>query len=174
MKLDELTEVISPPSAPVDAGGSWASVEANLGTSLPSDYKAYVEAYGTGCLDDFIWVFNAFSKNLNLNLLARCEASLRALKELQSRHASEVSYPLFPAAGGLLPWGATDNGDVLYWLTEGQPDEWSIVVNAARDPRTERYPTSMSIFLAKILKREIVSHILPDDFPGDEHSFAVS
>lgn len=174
MSLVELTAIVPPPSTPVDSGGSWASVEAKLGTGLPGDYKAYIEAFGTGCLDDFIWVFNPFSRNPNLNLLTRSEAALRALKELQSQHADEVSYPLFPAAGGLLPWGATDNGDVLYWLTMGQPDEWSVVVNAARDPRTEQHPAGMSVFLAKILKGAIVSRIFPDDFPGDEHLFVVS
>lgn len=30
--------------------------------------------------------------------------------------------------GGLLPWGATSNGDLLCWLTDGDPDTWPTVV----------------------------------------------
>ncbi len=174
MSIEMLTAIVLPPSVPVDSGGSWASVEAKLGTRLPSDYRAYIETFGSGCLDDFIWVFNPFSTNPNLNLHARSEAALQALRELQSQHASEVSYPLFPAVAGLLPWGATDNGDVLYWLTMGPPDEWDVVVNAARDARTERYAAGMTAFLAKILEGEATSRIFPTDFPSSDHSFVMS
>ena len=35
---------------------------------------------------------------------------------------------------GLLPWGYTDNCDELYWLTDGEPDGWKIVVHESRAP----------------------------------------
>ena len=141
---------------------------------MPLDYKGYINAFGTGCLDDFIWVLNPFSSNRYLSLFSQGEAALQALRELQSDFGFEVPHPLFPEPGGLLPWGTTDNGDVLYWLTEGRPDDWPVVANAARGPEVERYAMGMSAFLAKVLTREIVSGILPDDFPGEEHSFRVS
>lgn len=36
-------------------------------------------------------------------------------------------YPFYPEPGGLLPWAGTDNGDRVCWLTEGQPDGWTVV-----------------------------------------------
>ena len=41
-------------------------------------------------------------------------------------------YDSYPASGGLLPWAYTENGDELYWLTNGHPDEWGIVVYESR------------------------------------------
>lgn len=173
VSLSRLLQVVSPPIRPVEAGegNDWAAIEEKLGTGLPTDYKAYIRTFGTGCLDGFIWVFNPFSANPNLNLFHRIEASLQALRQLRAQDASEVSYPLFPEAGGLLPWGATDNGDGLSWLTMGKPDEWSIVVNAARDPRTEHYTSGMADSLAQLLVGAAVSRIFPDDFRDSEHTF---
>jgi hypothetical protein len=133
---------------------------------------AYIDAYGTGCLDDFIWVLNPFSANSNLNLLTRGEAALSTLRELHASGIRKVPYPIHPAAGGLLPWGITDNGNVLYWLTTGAPDGWPVVLSAVRDGRTERYPCGMATFLVKLLTGEVVSHLLPGDFPGEAPSFS--
>jgi hypothetical protein len=169
--LEELTRIVPAPSVTVDGSGSWDSTETRLGTGLPSDYKAYIEMYGTGRLDGFIWVLNPFSRNPNLNLMTKGDAALRTLRELQSKHECEVPYPLYPEAGGLLPWGITDNGDVLYWLTAGEPKEWPVVLNAARDARTERHEGGMAAFLVRVLSADVVSGIFPTDFPGEMHSF---
>jgi hypothetical protein len=168
----KLRNILSPPLVPVEKGdrNSWPSIEQTLGIGLPLDYKLYIETYGSGCLDGFIWVLNPFSSNPNLNLLHGRESALRALQVLREQKAYELPYPLFPETGGILPWGLTDNGDVLYWLTKGEPGEWTVVVNASREPRTEHYPYSMTEFLAKILGRQIVSAIFPDDFPDKVHS----
>ena len=72
---------------------------------------------------------------------------------------------------GLLPFGATDNGDVFFWLTEGQPDEWRVVLNAGRDPRCEEYPGGMTRVLAQLLSKAVRSQILPPDFPSDSPRF---
>lgn len=56
--------------------------------------------------------------------------------EWQSAHPTEsperdrerYPYPLHPAPGGLLIWGTTMNADRLCWLTDGDPEEWPVVV----------------------------------------------
>lgn len=173
MSVDQLTAIVAPPKVPVAAVGKWSDVESSLGTSLPDDYKRYVETFGTGCLSGFFWVFSPFSENVNLNLASGNAAALRALDELKARFPEEVDYPLFPRDGGLLAWGATDNGDVLYWQTLGSPDDWHVVVNASRDPRTELYRMGMTTFLAKALTGGIISEIFPDDLARGAPSFAV-
>ncbi len=65
---------------------------------------------------------------------------------------------------GLLPWGITDNGDVLFWLTVGRPDQWSIAVNESRGNGFETYPDSMVRFLIKLIQEEIHSAFIPRKF----------
>ncbi|MFC3450510.1 hypothetical protein [Amycolatopsis speibonae] len=44
-----------------------------------------------------------------------------------------VPFALWPEPGGLLEWARTGNGDALYWLTEGEPEDWTTVVWNPRD-----------------------------------------
>lgn len=43
----------------------------NLGMILPLDYKKFINKYGTGSINDFIWILNPFSENENLNLIKK-------------------------------------------------------------------------------------------------------
>jgi hypothetical protein len=46
---------------------------------------------------------------------------------------------LFPEEGGLLPWGVTDNGDILNWITSDNPEKWSILVYDGRSGDAYEY-----------------------------------
>jgi hypothetical protein len=37
-----------------------------------------------------------------------------------------IPFADFPTHGGLLPFGGTDNGDIVSWITGGAPDEWDV------------------------------------------------
>jgi hypothetical protein len=173
MAVDELVAVVSPPAEPAEAEGDWAAIERALGTALPGDYKAFIRVYGSGCLDQFVWVLNPFSTNKFLNLIERGRETLAALGQLQASHpAAGVADPLFPTPGGLLPWGLTDNGDVLWWSTvPGPPERWPVVVTAPRDEQVARYAVTMTTFLASILGGEVQCDLFPDDFPSARPSF---
>lgn len=173
MSLDDLTQVVTAPERPAAESEpmAWDEVEARLGSLLPSDYKAYIETFGLGYLDEFLCVFSPFTDNKNLNLFEQLKVRLDALRELKAAYGNEVQYPLFPEEGGLLPWGASDNGDVLFWMTQGQPSEWRVVLNAGRDARCEEYVGEMTTVLAQLLSGAVQSQIFPPDFPSDQPSF---
>jgi SUKH superfamily protein len=173
MSLDALVSVLPPPDAPVDAGSpaGWAAVEAELGTALPADYKAFVERYGSGVIGDFIRPFNPFSTNPNRNLKVQAETQLDALRQIQRKYPDEVPFPLFPEEGGYLPWGRTDNGDILHWKTAGPPDSWTAAVSASRDPEHQEFAEDMTSFLARLLRKEISTAIFPRSFPPASPAF---
>lgn len=172
MALVDLIREVAAPKNPVATGPlAWGEIEARLGCALPDDYKEYIETFGLGCLDGFLYVFSPFSENRNLNLFAQVETRLAALRELKASSRDEVQYPLFPETGGLLPWGASDNGDVLFWLTEGQANEWGVVINAGRDARCEEYAGGMAYVLSQLLSGAAVSKIFPVDFPSNQPAF---
>lgn len=171
MAIADLMSVLPPPTAPREAApADWAAVEAALGTSLPADYRAYVEAYGSGKVGDFIWIFNPFSVRDNITLQVQVERQLSVLKEL-AEGGEVMPYPLFPAPGGLLPMGMTDNGDVLHWRTDGAPDEWTIVVNDARSPDCAAHAEDLTRFLARVLTRAETCSMFPEDFPPEAPAF---
>ena len=132
----------------------WEKVEERLGLGLPTDYKEFITLYGSGRISKFVWIFNPLSKRKNINLFEQVERQLSALRTLSSEFREQCPYKLFPASGGLLPVGLTDNGDVLHWLTSESPSNWSVVVNASRGPEYQRFDHSLSTFLVRILTRK--------------------
>lgn len=45
---------------------NWQAVESRFGIDLPQEFKDIVSEFGSGCIDDFIWLLNPFSENDNL------------------------------------------------------------------------------------------------------------
>lgn len=164
MSLQALINTMTPPDAPLETGspGAWSSIENRIGTRLPADYKEYIATYGTGSIGDFLWPYNPFSENPNLNLVRRMELDAGALRQIREKFGEEeVPYPLYPEPGGLMSWAVSDNGDTLYWLTQGDPSYWRVVVNESRGPDFEHFEESTTSFLAKLISGELISEILP-------------
>jgi hypothetical protein len=57
MTLEALMSIVPPPKKPSDAGRGrdWMNIEKSLGTTLPVDYKDFINLYGLGLLSDHIW-----------------------------------------------------------------------------------------------------------------------
>lgn len=174
MSIKNLTQVVVPPPVPIEAGRieEWDAIERRIGTILPKDYRDYIATFGTGYLSDFIWIFNPFAQKPSLNLIKQIPIRLGALAEIKQQFPNDVPFALFPEHGGVLPCGATGNGDCLYWLTNGHPSEWPILINESRGPDWARFDTNLTEFLAKILNREVVCDIFPPDFPMKKIVFA--
>jgi hypothetical protein len=107
-----------------------------LGAHLPQDYKDFIDFYGGGKIAGFISIFSPFSENINLNVINQFSQQSGVLRELASS-GEVLPYPAFPAVGGIIPVGMTDNGDVIY-CRAGEA-KWSVVVNEARGPEWEAY-----------------------------------
>lgn len=169
MDIDELLQIMPPPNTPeeVDPRG-WAAVEARLGTALPADYKVFIDIYGSGVITRFINVFNPFSSNRFVNLIDQLPVRLGALATVQQftdRHPEWLPYPFFPAIGGLVPFGGDDNGDCIFWITDGLPDQWRVVVNEARAPKYEEFNCNAVTFIGEVLTKRRICKIFPKQFP---------
>ena len=173
MSLNRLKGVLTPPVNPSKAGNSmgWSELEAVLGVSLPQDYKDYISTYGTGGIDNFIWILTPFDQDENVNFLARTEEMREAYLESKQQFPEYYKHSFFPEAGGILPWGYTDNGDELYWKTNEDEGMWTIIVYESRSSDYHEYPMSMTEFLYEIVSRNLVCDAFPEDFPSEEFEF---
>jgi hypothetical protein len=161
-----LCQAVPPPVHPSEAGSTqaFARVEDRLDLELPDAYKQLVTAYGTGSWRGFLWVLNPFSANRSLNLLDQAVRQLDAERVIRRKWPDQVPFPLYPEPGGLFPWGMTDNGDRLYWLTEGLPDSWPTIVFESRGPRFDRHERTCCDLLLGWLVGRIKILVFPEDF----------
>ena len=143
--LDELTRLVPPPAAPVDANGDWQRVEADLGLALPADFKGLIETYGLGQFVDFITPLTPFgSRDL---FMRSARGILDSERSFRARNPDKSPYSLYPEPGGLLEWAGTDNGDRLCWLTEGEPERWTTIAWNQRSWSYGAFPVGAVEFL---------------------------
>lgn len=166
--FDQLTELVPPPEQPLEvpSASDWLKVEEALG-SLPTDYHRFIETYGTGLLDEFVWIFSPNTKNEYVNLEDQSRVILNGLAQSAREFPDVFTMPRHPEPGGFLPFGSTDNGDNLFWLTKGAPDDWTVVVMGPRSSDCYYHGGGMVDFLVKILGGEARCSIFPDDFPAE-------
>jgi hypothetical protein len=165
MSIMALERILKPPAG-VQTGMNqdrWAEVEAQLGTTLPRDYKTFVEVFGLGSINGFLVVFVPYSLNPHVDLLTRGRTELTAYETLKASFPTYYSDSVYPTVGGILPFAGTDNGNILYWRTIGHPDEWTITVYEG-GPEHFEFNGGMTAFLAAILSGEIRCKVLPADF----------
>ncbi|MFJ9817928.1 SMI1/KNR4 family protein [Streptomyces sp. NPDC101151] len=115
-----LTRLVPPPERPIDAHGDWADVEARLGVRLPADYKQLVERYGHGEFCDYLYLRTPFGPGPHNGL----------------RYDD-----------GLLVWGTTMDADRLCWRTEGDPEEWPVVVRGSGGTGREEFAPGAAWFV---------------------------
>jgi hypothetical protein len=171
---ERLERIVPPPQTPLEVptATEWAAYEEKLGVALPAGYRALLNRYGTCGFDEFIWIFSPKAKNKYFNLFGQGLDMLAGVKEIRDQWGSDaVPYRLFPELGGLLPFGYTANGDLLFWKTLGSAERWTIVVNGTRSDDYEEFRTNLVDFLAGILSKNLYCWLFPDDFPRDTPSF---
>lgn len=170
MTIEKLVRAIPPPLVPFGTfKGPWRPVEEELGTFLPQDYKDYVRIYGRGYLFQFLGI--SVPRSLNPNI--RLERNAR-LVSAGFVGIEDLPYPIWPKPGGLLSFGGTDNGDELYWLTEGPPESWRVVVWDGDLDSSEVFDCDMTDFLAGLATGEILPMQFPDDLLPCEKLFQPS
>jgi hypothetical protein len=162
--------IVAPPDEPYRIGNGklWDQVARKLGLELPSDYREFVEAYGSGSLAGFIQVYNPYSES-PYSLLERIEKVCQVYRSLKSSEGDrQVPFPIHPDRPGLLPWAQNDVGNYMFWLTEGAPEKWPVVLSQGRSDKWERFDMGMLTFLIKALTHGLKSKIWPDDFPDPD------
>jgi hypothetical protein len=171
MTLAKIVELLPvPTNTSENARVDWSELPEEFGGRFPDTYVDFVSTYGTGSVGAFFWVLNPFSKNPSLNLgqasyFRNAYQSLRdEFPQYYRRHSDDF-----------LPWGFTDNGDAVVWLTdEGDPNEWCVCVQASDPAQEEVTGLNTQAFLEALLEKKLASTILPIEFLQAEKKFVTS
>lgn len=140
-----------------------------LGITFPMDYKMFIDSYGEGSINEFLWILSPFSENENLNSIEKYKVMEDAYSSMKNEFPEQFSFDFYNGKIGLFPWGITDNGDELFWnFTD---DIIELVVYESRYVSNISYTMSMEEFLYKLLRKEIVCPIFPDDFILEENYY---
>ena len=160
-------------------------MERALGTALPSDYKQFINVYGTGEFNDLFFIFNPFSGVEPMNLLwqagvpeslmqdeelgrvYRLGSFLEHYRQFLRENPDACPLPPYPEPGGLLPLGGDSNGGSVLWPTVGPSDEWPLVLLPHGLQPIEKHEMTLVEFLFRWLSGE-----LPGSFGGAGRSFA--
>ncbi|WP_406150956.1 SMI1/KNR4 family protein [Streptomyces sp. NBC_01012] len=167
--MTALTKLCPPPGRATKP--RWETIEANLGTPLPQDYKQLAERYGPGAFNDYVHVYQPHGATEYVDLTGPMPGRLRA--RLSKDH-EQGTHPVPYDPETLFACAVTGNGEYLFWITDpsGDPDRWRIAVNEARGPGWFTYDGTLTAFLAAVLDGSEEVPLFPDDLAEKPARFA--
>ncbi|SDT83095.1 hypothetical protein SAMN05216371_7908 [Streptomyces sp. TLI_053] len=125
--LDDLVRLFGPPPGRAVAANDWAEVEDYVGSALPGEFKAFLDAYGTGLVCGELVVFHPRGSS---PLLDRMRGIHESFGRSWRRDPADYPFRFHPAPGGLISWGYDYGGDEhFFWPCDPDPDRWKIVTN---------------------------------------------
>jgi hypothetical protein len=151
-QLERLVRLLPPPTQPEHVPAREISrLEAEIGRSLPSDYRWFLETYGSGSIGGDLAVFTPSSVVEARRFTPQQERIGDWLRLVKERRPGEVPFPIWPEPGGLLAWGGTDSGVMCLWLTSNDDaDQWPIVLRDAHRSEWFTHRGPMSWFLGDL------------------------
>ncbi|MET9657391.1 hypothetical protein [Streptomyces sp. NPDC006510] len=109
----------------------WPTIEADVGTRLPSDYKEIVDLFGAGSFDEYFELAVPGGPGAGRNPWKGYGPDL--------------------ATGGLLPWGWSEYELGLMWSTGAtDPDEWTVVTQSEGDDE-QQFDCGAGEFILRML-----------------------
>ena len=174
--VDDLIGLAPPPEWRIDAGsfGGWDDAERSLGSAIPDDFKLITNVYGSGRFNDLFFLYNPFDSHgesghlVNQAFRRDCFglSVLDFYDQIKSIDSGLCPFLTFPDPGGLLPLGGDLNGGHAFWLMEGMPDDWPLILYPDWT-EIERHDMPLVDFLVQWL-----SGALPGCFGGVGNEFA--
>jgi len=165
--LQRLLELVLPPLASLEVEGPPATISFGDGrrVTFPPDYLALVGKYGSGEFNQdgdvgmVVSVHNpraaVFQKSLDKE-----HAYLREYK--QQEGGGYAAYDIFPDTPGLLQWGWAEGRKAYFWLTEGAPEQWPLIVMWDFE-FFGRFDMPLVVFLERLVSGEMDARFLGDE-----------
>lgn len=150
MSVSNLSQLVSPPDSPIDPGSvdHRQNLESEIGLVLPDDVYEFIAVFGSGMFSDTLNVLNPFSSSYldTVNQISECYRGLKL-----SEGDALIPYEIHPNRPGLFPCATEVNGGLIFWLTEGAPAAWPLILMTV-DFQFERRDVSLIEFLEQVFR----------------------
>jgi len=137
--LDELIQLLGAPGFGNSDPGAWTDLERYVGSELPADYKALLDAYGSGMIANTLIVTHPACETDAVAAQARfqemfCLEYTEAVEVGMA--AEEYPFPFHPTPGGLIYWGNGGGDDINHFFLPDLPNHagWKIVSLQRKKP----------------------------------------
>ncbi|EST30966.1 hypothetical protein [Streptomyces niveus] len=159
--LDTLRRLM-PPKAEPTASADWSLISRSWGTEFPPDYRAFMDVYGNGAINNFFVVLLPEPKAEELTspyggMLVETLNAEDAWAKRRKEPELEGTEPR------LIAWGADAGADIVCWDASGDdPAAWPVLVYNRGDAIWRRYDCGMVEFLVRVLRAEFAECPLSD------------
>src|SRR5262245_30660800 len=165
--LSRLLKMVPPPSTPLETGLPPASIAftGNRPVEFPPDYLALAERYGSGEFrqDDDVGMIASVHNPRAPAYQASLDREHTDLREYKADEGGGyAAYDIFPSTPGLLEWGWARGRKSYFWLTDGPPAQWPLVVMWDFE-FFGRYDMPVVVFLERLVSGELDARFLGDE-----------
>lgn len=133
---------------------AWEELEAATGP-LPMDYKEFVAGYGPGVVGAFLNVLHP--QSARFDMFGTIEDMAPLYQELVPH---KIPHPVFPAAGGVVQWASTVEGDACF-LVPGAEGTWHVGVWFRQWAQWEEYEEGVPVWLLRQVEATLIVPGLP-------------
>jgi hypothetical protein len=147
----------------------WPAIESSLGgLSLPRDYRAFVETFPPGVVDDRIRVIRPGDVHSpRTEYLGYYAYRMNDMRQRRAGGHGRYPYTIFPEPGGVLPWGEGANGELYFSLTgASDADAWTVVWPDRDEREWRAFPGSMCEFLIGVVTGKVDVPAFPPEPAG--------
>ncbi|WP_371782843.1 hypothetical protein [Streptosporangium subroseum] len=166
--LTALRLLAPPPEDPYLGELTWEEVFAALGTRLPSEYVELMDVYGTGCFSSWMR-FVAPLRGEQYGLIQTASTVSDGYRDLRESFPEDFPLAVWPEPGGFLAFANSIDGDELGWLTQGDPDQWPVIVFPRHDDQGSPLPGTLIETLLDWMRGRLdeagFASLDPDDDP---------
>ncbi|OXM44788.1 SMI1/KNR4 family protein [Amycolatopsis alba] len=143
----------------------WAVVEQDLGVTLPSDYKELLTRFPGGLFRQIVVSSPVANDQAWAEYKYALDELLQILGDEDLEYLDNVDYTLYPAPGGLLPWGTDGQGGTFCWITgSSDPDQWRIAYHDQSADQWREHAGPTTELLYEILTNTGQENLLRWDF----------
>lgn len=83
----------------------WEKVEDSYEIKFPNDYKSFIEYYGEGGINEFLWILSPFSEYENLNTIFKFNEMREAYEIMKIDFPKMCEFEFWRNGKGIFPWG---------------------------------------------------------------------
>jgi hypothetical protein len=169
----QLAELFGQPGRPVTPV-PWHDSQSETGIVFPADFRDFVDRFGGGQVRQELSVHEPAAWPKEPGAPTRFAGFVwyttqqggigdYLAGQYEDGNFKECPYPVYPEPGGLLIWGNTWNADQLFWLTEGEPDEWRVAVWYRQLAQWDRFDGGFAAFMLALVTGAypMASELLP-------------